>query len=171
MRNRLTLAVFVLICAGCAPMQNTFQPHQIKAQFDQIQAMQMLQDGTNQIKGNAFMRQNGGGVVTCAGQMVYLIPATEYAKERIFILYGSIDSGMNNTRRPVFEPDPPGYQYHVRTTKCDAQGNFQFNKVADGEFFIYTAVNWSVGYSSQGGNLMHRVAVKNSEIASVILSS
>ncbi|MBB1074260.1 hypothetical protein HUU62_07505 [Rhodoferax sp. 4810] len=171
MRTRIVLLSACLAMSGCAvPVQSPPVFH-LSAHYDEAQALRLLQDGTNTIKGSAFMRQRGGGVVTCAGQIVNLVPATEYARQRVLMGYGSSESGFNNSRRGVFEPDIPAYKTNVRTTKCDAQGSFIFDRVADGEFFVVTTITWSVGYSQQGGNLMHRVTVKNNQFTTIVLSS
>jgi hypothetical protein len=164
--------VLAALLAGCSTQtRNPTQVWAMAAAFDKTQAERLMQDGSNQIRGNGFMRQRGGGVVTCAGQLAMLIPATEYAKERMFALYGPGDSGTNVSRNPTFQPDVLEYGTLTRSTKCDAQGNFTFDRVADGEFFVNTMVTWSVGYSSQGGYLMHKVTVKNGQSVNVILSS
>lgn len=170
-RAILSVAVVMAVAlAGCAapPVQRVFQ---ISAPYDVDQAVRQLQPGSNTVKGSAFMRQNGGGVVTCAGSVVTLVPTTAYAKERIDVMYGSVESGPQILLRGTFSPDHPGYRTNVRETKCDAQGAFSFDRVADGEFFVVTRVSWSVGYSSQGGSLMHRVTLKNGQVVNIVIST
>lgn len=165
-----TICAALVGCAG-SPLGPPAPAVNISGAFDEALARRLVGDGVNTIKGNAFMRQRGGGVVTCAGSDVFLIPATAYAKERMAYLYDtSGESGDNSHRRDFrFNPDPPGYTSIVRKTRCDSQGNFVFDRVADGEFFVQTRVLWMVG-SLQGGNLMHRVTVRNNQVASVIMS-
>jgi hypothetical protein len=117
------------------------------------------------------MRQQGGGVVTCAGQPAWLIPATNYAIERLGYIYGGGESGANRFQGFLFSPDPSEYRSSMRSTKCDAQGNFAFEEVADGEYFVTTSVQWVVNYAQQGGNLMQRLRVGNGKIANVVMSS
>jgi hypothetical protein len=158
---------------GCAapPGLQSEPPVPIRGAFDEGLARKLVGEGVNTIRGNAFMRQRGGGVVTCAGSEVYLIPATQYAKERMAYLYGTQgESGSNSHRRQFsFNPDPPSYTAIVRTTRCDSQGNFVFDRVADGEFYVQTQVSWMAG-SLQGGNLMHRVSVGGNQSISLVLS-
>lgn len=164
--------VLLLSLAGCAVPSGLVQPiYNLRATFDATEATRLIGDGGNTIKGNAFMRQNGGGVVTCAGQTVSLIPATAYAKERIFALYDSLERGVNASRKNYkFVPDSLEYASLVRSTKCDSQGNFLFERVADGEFYVQVLVYWKVGYNMEGGNMMHRVSVRGAQSSSVILS-
>lgn len=167
--NRLLVPIaFAALMSGCA----TLEPQLISLQstWDSTAAAFITQNGNNTIKGNAFMRQRGGGVVTCAGQTVTLIPATLYAIERIGQLYGPSETGFNANRNLRFSPDPAEYQSMTRKSTCDSQGNFIFERVADGDYFVVLSVNWIVGYTQQGGNLMHRIRVANAAQASLIMS-
>lgn len=157
-----------LLVAGCA----TTEPPLVSLQssWDSTKAAHISQSGLNGLKGNAFMRQQGGGVVTCAGSTVTLIPATPYAIERLGHLYGGGDTGFNNIRSIRFTPDPPEYQSMARRTTCDSQGNFQFERIPDGEYFVVLSVNWVVGYLQQGGNLMQKVRLSNASQISVVMS-
>jgi hypothetical protein len=48
-----------------------------------------------------------------------------------------LPSTMSSERRDLkFVPDVAEYTSLVRVTRCDAQGNFAFDKVADGEFYV-----------------------------------
>jgi len=42
-----------------------------------------LQAGDNNVKGQGFLRQQGGGVVTFAGSAVMMLPATSFFREAI----------------------------------------------------------------------------------------
>lgn len=163
-----------IAAAGCVPYQAqpTSRVVSVGVPFDEAHARLLVADGVNTVKGNAFMRQRGGGVVTCAGQTVRLIPATAYARARFRELYGTEDGPASNRGSNVtFYPDPPEYLTVVRSTRCDSQGNFVFERVADGEFFVATLVTWEVARALQGGNLMQRIKVSGGSTETVILSS
>lgn len=167
MKNLLLILVIVGTLAGCAAPQRPTVA--INSPFDIAQAQMLVKDGTNTIRGNGFLRQRGGGVVTCAGSEVVLVPATYYARERIAYLYGT--GGMNRQRlNPVFVPDPPEYRTITKKTRCDAQGNFTFERVADGDFFVTTGVHWQVGGANQGGPIMSRARVSGGESISLVIS-
>ncbi|MCW5668119.1 MAG: hypothetical protein KIT86_00570 [Hydrogenophaga sp.] len=164
MRSVLIAAV---ILSGCAAPQ--LATVNIESPFDATQAKLQTQDGLNSIKGSGFLRQRGGGVVTCAGSEVVLIPATYYARERIAHLYGT--GGINRHRlNPTFVPDPPEYRTFTKKTRCDAQGNFMFERVADGDFFVTTGVHWQVGGTNQGGPIMSRARVAGGETINIVIS-
>jgi hypothetical protein len=93
------------------------------SKFDYDLHKSYVQKGNNTIKGQAFLRQQGGGVVTCAGSEVLLVPDTPYFREMITIL--------KSGKRPAGEMDPVGKSI-IRRSRGDAQGNFIFNEVPDG---------------------------------------
>lgn len=157
--------------AGCVtpPPARTVN---LTAPFDQAAATRLLEPGPNTLKINAFMRQQGGGVVTCAGAPVMLVPATAYADERMNSLYGPGFSGVGfSAGQPVtFVPNEPGYKLAQRETICDAQGNAVFERLTEGRFYVITAVLWNVGNARQGGYLAKRIEVRNGLTGTEILS-
>ena len=174
MHIRLLIAASVcasLALQGCVRSVATRQTaleRVIVAQFDEESAAAMLAPGTNRIVGNAFMRQQGGGVVTCAGEYVTLIPGTAYAKERVLVEFPS-----RGTRTPLmyFTPDPLAYSKHQRSTKCDSQGRFTFDDLIGGEFVVITRVTWNApNVGMQGGWLADVVKTGGGKTTSTIIS-
>ena len=116
------IIVLGAMLSGCVPPK--FRP---TALFDTEKANLLLADGQNSIRGSALMRQIGGGVVTCAGREVRLVPATSYADEWMQALYGGGEHGYN----PAFggkaftltdDYDVQQYLQLTKKTICDAQG-------------------------------------------------
>ena len=152
---RIAIIFLAMAVAGCTLPHPTVIP--TLTPYDPIAASRIHEEGPNEIRGQAFLRQRGGGVVTCASSEVTLIPSTSYALERISNIYG-VTTRAAQAYRVADEPDP-GYLRDIRTTTCDAQGNFSFSGVADGYYFVTTRVVWEVpsgyGYmSTQGGSVM-----------------
>lgn len=166
----LILSTVTALLSACA------SPRHIVAnsRFDPDTARAMLSNGNNTIKGSALIRQAGGGIVTCAGQEVALIPATSYATERIVALYGSPSGGYRNvfgSGQIIFDDEPPDFKMYIRTTTCDAQGFFKFTEVADGEFYASTSITWRISdYLQAGGVLAQKVALSGAEIKEVVLA-
>jgi hypothetical protein len=157
-------AAMVLAIAGCAAPT----PVRINAPFNAEEAKNKLRPGSNAIVGSALIRQRGGGVVTCAGNSVHLVPVTPYAVERIGVIYGS---GKLATQRVNFENTPPGYVENTRSTTCNAQGFFRFEGLADGDYFVQTSVTWMVGqYNMQGGAMYQRASVSGGQILEVTIT-
>lgn len=171
------MKIFMLLAASMLLMACQVQPKivPVSATFDADETKHRLGEGENAILGNALLRQQGGGVVTCAGAKVELRPATDYATERIRYIYNSTTSGYVPSimaQNISFSPDEPLYYQLVKETVCDAQGDFEFEKVADGDFYINTFVVWVAGQFNvqQGGVLMQRVSVSGGETKKVVLT-
>ena len=155
--------------SGCALPQQ--KPIAIHASFNADEASALARPGVNMVSGSALIRQNGGGVVTCAGLPILLVPQTAYATERMTSIYGNAQRGYNSVNRKItFTPDPSTYMQMTRQTLCDAQGNFSFPDVADGSFYVISAITWAVGYAAQGGSLMQAVSVSGGQSQQVVLS-
>jgi len=164
--------VSALILSGCAPKEIVLQ-HKFDAELTRSL---FSKEGNNVINGNGFIRQNGGGVVTCSGSTVLLIPKTPYSSDRVRTMFGNTERGYRMYFLGVapefnFSEDPREYERMMKNETCDSQGNFTFNKIGDGAYFLITEVLWTVGqYSSQGGALLKSVNVSSGETKKIILT-
>lgn len=133
--------------------------------------------GRNNISGNAFMKQQGGGIVTCAGNQVALFPKTDYSTEYVqkkfvkneysdgYSTYGKGPQKANDLKNP--------YLNSSKVTTCDSQGNFEFQNIADGTYYVVTFVIWYVPNSygtNEGANLLQEVELKNNSTKKIILT-
>ena len=169
MRFDVVTSIFaLLILSACVAPKNYI----LKSEFDANQAQKQLANGNNTISGEAFLRQSGGGVVTCAGYEVLLVPETPYAQERIGLIYGNTIKGYNPLyNRITFTPDYPEYYLSQKRKVCSSTGHFEFKNVKDGTYFVVATVLWNVpnaGY--QGGTFMEKITVKDKENYEVILT-
>jgi hypothetical protein len=169
---KILLAVMALALAiGCAsaPRAKTVT---LTQPFDKIQADRLLRPGPNTIKVNAFIRQEGGGIVTCAGQDVDLVPATELARERITALYGSALGGFRRVDSIAinFAGGDPEYAGKQKNAICSSDGRATFENVTNGDFYVTTEVVWSTQGRPQGGFLARRVTVGDGEVLDLVLS-
>jgi len=115
--------------------------------------------GTGSITGQAFLRQKGGGVVTCAGSPVIIVPGTAYFR-RV----------MEAARSGAIGQIDPAARALAKQTMCDAQGNFTATGLRGGDWLVTTSVQWSVGYAQQGGGLLKDVMVEDGKQAAVLLT-
>ena len=141
LRTALLTLALPLMLAGCASTTNSDRV-QLASPFDQDQALMLLRDGGNTIDGVGLMLHPFGGASTCAGQEVALLPATPHADERMAAIYGPARQGLAWPPGPRFEPDLLNYHTAVRHTTCGANGEFRFERVADGTFYVATIVPW-----------------------------
>lgn len=154
------------LVAGCANRTVT-----LSAPFDAQAARRQLVDGTNVVRGSALIRQVGGGIVTCAGNPVFLMPASPTANEWATQVYGSPAGGFRSaSRRGVMFDKADEFMSLVKTATCDPQGTFKFDKVADGQFLVFTRIVWRAGSELQGGSVMRPVLLTGGSTAEVVLS-
>jgi len=165
---RKMLAVFVgLSMTACAPtlMKMSLAPSDVDL------ATSMLGQGSSSLKGSALIRQRGGGVVTCAGNDVFLVPATESASRQLRGIFGS-DQGyvqrggdaVMGGGKLVVPPEPN------RHSVCNAQGFFSFPNIRPGKWYVMTTVTWTVGNQYQGGTLLGSADVTEGQEAEIVLS-
>lgn len=141
---RRTLAALVVpaVLAGCAWLPPKPRHIELMKPFDQDQALLMLREGAGTINGSALVLHPYGGAQNCAGYPVVLVPATPYADERMSAAYGPGGQGIVWPPAPIFNPDVLAYQAASRTVTCGAKGDFKFDKVADGSYYVVAAVPW-----------------------------
>ena len=159
--------LFLSACMASMPPK-----HSMVSSFDPSEVEWFSSSGANSVYGSALIRQRGGGVVTCAGQEVGLVPVSTYANERIRAIYGNLTNGYSRYGNSLIkEPPEQAYMDMSHTTICNAQGFFSFRNLPDGEFYVSTAIRWQVNdYSYEGGTLMRMVILSDGEAAEVVLS-
>lgn len=162
MRTWLIAAAVVTALCGCAMQPKTVM---MKTTFDGEAHRPFVGPGPNAVSGQAFLRQQGGGTVTCAGEQVLLLPNTVFFRE------------MLDIARKGSEPEHVGarisqgeFKSILRQGQCDAQGNFAFASVPSGSYLLATQVQWVVGYNRQGGGLLKTVSVEPGDSNRFLLS-
>lgn len=157
----IAATVVAIACAGCAAPPPTKISSSLETGLDAY-----LNSGRNTVRGQGFLRQRGGTVVTCAGAPVMMMPNTAFFQEvmRIGMAGGKPDfAGVTSV--------DPKYRGLLFKSQCDAQGNFTFAGVPDGSWIVATEVTWSAGrYSSEGGIVQQTVFVSGNQTAQVLVT-
>jgi hypothetical protein len=129
--------------------------------------------GTTTITGHAFRTKPSGAVVNAAGEVVRLIPATAYARERFENLYGK-RKYVPHRAYPRDDNADPAYGEYTRTTKAESNGRFIFRNVAPGAYYLTTQIIWGDedALFREGGSVYDSVTVtgRETEPLHVILS-
>lgn len=182
----LPLVGCLLIIAGCASEENSLKQrisnykHSLKNEvelpvpFNPEDAAFIFNKGTATVKGKGVFKANTGQVISCDGSNVHLVPVTEYSKERYTYLVGGTNEGFISQeliQTIEFTPDPPEYREYMRSTRCNYKGEFLFENVADGEYYLNTDIFSPVnGYRAvKGGVFAARIVVKSGEVIHVDL--
>ena len=144
--GRLLAVGLSVLAAGC--VQTPTQP--VSMTYTDAEFAAYAAKGDSIVFGQAFLRQQGGGVVVCAGEPVVLFPRTP-----------SFDRMVGLARQrvtPVLtEPSDPQFQKIKRVATCDAQGNFRFTDLPRARWYVFSQVRWTVGDYRQGGELIGEV--------------
>lgn len=119
--------------------------------------------GDRSIAGQAFLRQGGGGVVTCAGEDAVLLPAVPVVEEamRVWRAGDEVDASA------VPRVDVAG---SVRWSTCDAAGDFGFTGLPARTYWLAVPVRWTVAREGQGGMLARRLSLEAGSEPRVILA-
>lgn len=159
-----------LLLASCGATPELIEP---SVPFNAKAASIINKKGSANIEGQAFLKRRDGQVVTCAGEKVYLTPATEYAEERFRGIYGNENGGYRPAIKGGYSnASVPEYYELARETSCDAEGDFTFNSIANGEYYVSTSVLWRISdYYYEGGNLSKKITIKNGRSQKLILTS
>ncbi|MDQ6996926.1 MAG: hypothetical protein Q9M82_05625, partial [Mariprofundus sp.] len=88
------LLIIVLTIISCAPLKKV----QLTQTYNPADQNKYVVSGQNTITGQAFLRQQGGGTVTCAGSHVVLFPATPFWKELVSTLQQGNDIDASNVK-------------------------------------------------------------------------
>lgn len=141
--------------------------------FSVEEAAFIKKSGTTTVTGHAFRTKPSGVVVNAAGEVVRLIPATAYARERFQNLYGA-SKYVPHRAYPRSDYPDPAYAEYTRTTKTESNGRFVFEKVAPGEYLVTTQIIWGDedALFREGGLVYDSVTVtgKETQPVHVILS-
>jgi hypothetical protein len=147
----LAAGLLAAVLAGCQQSRTL----SVSEPFDAKAAAAALQPGNSTIRGSAFMRKLTGVIVPAAGEVVRLVPVNAYSQARFAALYGN--AKLQTFDRPAqFDSTPPEYLQHLRETKADKKGDFEFTNVRPGRYFVQTRVYWlerAGGDAPQGGTI------------------
>lgn len=164
-RHALVLLAAALILTGC---QVAPQPY-ITA-FDPVEYEPYEREGTGVVVGQAFLRTEGGGVVTAAGRTVHLFPATKNSSE--FIMRSVIAYER-------LEPADPRAAKYGRSTIADADGRFRFEGLPAGRYYVTSYISWKVPTGLYYGGVATRteagvaygwIDVEEGQVASVVVT-
>lgn len=139
MRGFLIVFAVTLALGGCRSVPETANVATASA-FDPAEAAFIKTNGKASIHGHAFWRDDKGGTFNAAGEIIRLVPATKYARERFAALYKGRRS-LPSDQIPRVDVDPQ-YADYTRTTRAESTGRFEFDNVAPGVYFVTAQVHY-----------------------------
>lgn len=167
----IAVATFVVSCA--TPQSPQAKPPQNTVPFDESALQPFAAKGTSTLTGQAFLKTAGGVVRYGAGETVSLIPVTPYTTQRTKALLAANDPMMASILAPQNELR---LQKYVRTIIADASGNFEFQNIPAGDYYVACPVFWSVpsvisgATRHTGGVAYAKIKVGEGETVKVIVT-
>jgi hypothetical protein len=140
MRRIFLAAALAAALAGCRSTSEPAASPQASVAFDPTEAAYIKKTGPTTISGHAFWRDDKGGTVNAAGEVIRLVPATAYAQQRFAVLYRGQRS-IPASQIQQTQPDPK-YADYTRTVRAESSGRFEFEGVAPGEYFVTAQVRY-----------------------------
>ena len=138
LKTFLLALTFVLTFSGCSTpaVQYTDRPVFPHGEYNALQKADL---GNGEIRGQAFLRTIGGDVRLAAGYTAGLYPWTSYAEN----FWSNVVVNKLPIKRKTLEQSKI-IDSKSQTTTCDAEGNFVFSNVTDGEYYIAIPVIWKI---------------------------
>lgn len=162
MRKALVILTATLL-ASCAQQQP--RSNLSFNEFPAAEYASLATTGTGSVSGQVFMKTRGGDVKVGAGNEVMLIPVTSHSRT-LFLAYQQ-NVAPNNA------PDPRAKPY-TRRMIAGVDGDFEFNDVPPGDYYLAGSVNWEApgryAMSQQGGFIMMPVTVENGQNKRIMLT-
>ncbi|MCE9664527.1 carboxypeptidase regulatory-like domain-containing protein [Halomonas sp. M5N1S17] len=155
--------IALLFLSGCQTMQTQeVVKRQVAFPESEYAALEMSGDST--VRGQVFMTTRGGDVKYGAGREVVITPVTSYTSEATRVMLAG---------KRIEDPDPRA-QAFTRRTIADGSGNFEFNGLPAGRYYVAGSVVWEVpsqfGPARQGGAVLRQISVGEGETETVMLN-
>lgn len=121
--------------------------------FDSASTREALLPGDTTLSGRVLMRLSSGGVLSCAGGTIRLIPATPYADAWVDRTYRANPSDVPTPTGVLYQPtsdrapEPglslnPAFLSMVHEGGCDRDGFFQFDRLRAGDYYLESRLHW-----------------------------
>ena len=171
MRTKLLVLALAMTAGACATSDRETPPRPAASAFDAAAFEWSRAPGVAAIRGTVGYR-GAAGAYSCKGAVVALTPDTPYSRRRIQRLYGSPERAavpVSVVRSRQSSAPSDAFSKFVRTTRCDGSGNFGFDKLPAGAWFVIVAVKPASG-EGESVALLRRVQTGRSpQVRSVVL--
>ena len=177
MNRTIMIAAGALTLTGCVGIPSIRDlvdpaPQQVQL-YDPAQVAFSKGEGTATVMGSAFVPATDGFARNCGGTRAALIPQSDYADERMAIIYGSNTRGYVSVSDDVLDRLQDGDAQYVadqRMAVCDQVGRFTFQNLPAGTYYVTADVTWSGSLLRYGGYLMERITVSEGGTQTVTLA-
>ncbi len=128
--------------------------------------------GANTILGRVAWRPAAGESWTCAGQSIGLTPQTVFSADHMQAIYGSTEGAIQPVAavraRSAANPGVD-YSHYLRTASCDVRGEFTFQALPDGAYYVIAPIRRRGKGAEVSRVLMQRVSVRGGGVRQLSL--
>lgn len=104
--------------------------------FDEETATRQLDEGTNTIRGRAYLKKSRLYNYPKQGEKILLFPVTPYLTEFI-----ELRKKYNNQRKQAVMT-PAAFMYRIETKFVDEQGGFEYTGIKPGKYYAITWISY-----------------------------
>ncbi len=158
-RALLILAAAAALSACASKPPPAERPH-----FDALPHEAYLAQGNSTIRGQVLLRERGDTPVACTDAPMVATPATAYFRQVIRLAASG--------QQPLIGDDiDPDYRSIVHNARCNANGEFSFDALPAGDWYVVATVNWSVRNAPGGSSLLtYRLRLKRDETIQIVMT-
>jgi hypothetical protein len=145
------------VVLGCASKPAVVQ----RPKFDALPHMAYLAKGTSMIRGQVLLRERSDAPIPCTDAPMIATPATAYFRQVIRL--------AAKGQMPLVGNDvDPDYRSIVHNAQCDAQGNFAFDGLPPGDWYVVATVNWAA--RSDSSLLHYKLRLTKDETIQIVMT-
>jgi hypothetical protein len=155
----LVMLTIGMLFVGCATQSISHQQYQWldRVDFNEQEYEPYDKTGDNEIVVQGLSRTQGGNIKLSAGNLVFLSPATSYSDQYVEVI---IKAAKGNYVGLKDKADKRVNNY-IRSGTCDGNGSYIFHGLPDGNYYVYTQVDWSVDGLTQGGWVYNKFSTED----------
>jgi hypothetical protein len=150
----------VIGTGGCASRTEVEK----KVAFNEAAHAPWMAKGDATIRGEGFLRRPNGSLVRCAGELVYLVPASPYFRE-----WAEVYRSGGRLANP--EALNAAHGKAVRRTQCQMTGRFEFADLPAGKWLVVSRIAYQERIGSDDSTLLAEVETKAEGVTLAILSN
>lgn len=170
LRSLAFVALFVVLNSTSAVRAQTTSPAP-SPPFSAAEVEWSTVPGSATVEGVA--RVGLSSVRTCAGAEAQLVPQSAFATAMMRTVFGNAARGyVTLASSPAYPRSiPPDFAKSIRRVACSPTGEFRFEGVPAGTYYIFANAVWREGDEAvpRGGSLMRRVEVADRATIRVVL--
>lgn len=134
-----------------------------KPQFDALPHSGYLAKGTSTIRGQVVLRERGEDPIPCSDAPMIATPATAYFRQVLRL--------AAKGQMPLVGDDvDPDYRSIVHHAQCDPKGNFAFDGLPPGDWYVAASVTSKVRDAPEGSLLVYKLRLKKDETIQIVMT-